>query len=234
MLPLADDTHRRTIPVVTITLIVINFLVFFYELALGPNLDQFIGNAGLVPARIFGPTNGLTEATAVTYLSPFISMFLHAGWLHIIFNMLFLWVFGDNVEDATGHLKFLVFYLLCGLVADTTWILFNLGSDVPSIGASGAIAGVLGAYFVLYPRGQVRTLLFLGPFITLTRIPALLVLGFWFVEQLFNGVASLTPLTAQTSGVAVWAHVGGFIAGVLLILLFRTSAYTKRSLRSLY
>lgn len=233
MIPLADDTRRRTFPIVTMSLIAINFLAFFYEITLGDNLNQFVYSTGVVPAHIVHPTGGLTLLTATTYLTLITSMFVHGGWLHVFFNMLFLWVFGDNVEDATGHLRFILFYVASGLVADFAQILFNLDSEVPSIGASGAIAGVLGAYLVLFPRGQVRTVLFLGPFISLTRIPALVVLGFWFVTQLFNGVASLGINTAQTGGVAVWAHVGGFLAGAALILVLRRPAYRKHGVRSL-
>lgn len=234
MIPLADDTRRRTYPIVTMSLIAINFLVFFYELTLGDNLNQFVYTWGVVPTRIVHPTEGLTLTTMASYVTLITSMFIHGGWLHIFFNMLFLWIFGDNVEDATGHFKFILFYFACGLVADFTQILFSLDSAIPSIGASGAIAGVLGAYLLLFPRGQVRTLLFLGPFISLTRIPALLVLGFWFVTQLFNGVASLGISTAQTGGVAVWAHIGGFLAGMALILLLRDPAYKKYGVRSLF
>jgi membrane associated rhomboid family serine protease len=150
-------------------------------------------------------------------------MFLHGGFLHIGSNMLFLWIFGDNVEDRLGHLHFLVFYLLCGFGATAAHLYFNWGSPIPSIGASGAIAGVLGGYLLLFPSASIRTLLFLGPFITMTRVPAIILIGFWFVTQLFSGVASIAGGTEQTSGIAFWAHVGGFVVGLPLVLLLRQS-----------
>ena len=147
-------------------------------------------------------------------------MFLHGGFLHIGSNMLFLWIFGDNVEDRLGHLRYILFYLVCGLGASAAHIYFNWGSTVPSVGASGAIAGVLAGYMLLFPSATVRTLLFLGPFITMTRVPAIIMIGFWFVTQLVSGLAALGP-AAQTTGVAFWAHVGGFVVGLPLVLLLK-------------
>ena len=147
-------------------------------------------------------------------------MFLHGGFLHIGSNMLFLWIFGDNVEDRLGHGRYLLFYLVCGLGASAAHIYFNWGSRIPSVGASGAIAGVLAGYLLLFPSASIRTLLFLGPFITMTRVPAIIMIGFWFVTQLLAGVASLGQVE-QTSGVAFWAHVGGFVVGLPLVLLLR-------------
>jgi membrane associated rhomboid family serine protease len=148
-------------------------------------------------------------------------MFMHGGFLHIASNMLYLWVFGDNVEDRFGHLGFLIFYLAAGVVASLTHIFMNMGSQIPSVGASGAIAGVLGAYLVMFPGASIRTLVFLGPFILLPRISAIFLIGFWFLSQAFAGLASLGATSEQTSGVAVWAHIGGFIAGIVLVPLFR-------------
>jgi membrane associated rhomboid family serine protease len=148
-------------------------------------------------------------------------MFLHGGLLHLGSNMLFLWVFGDNVEDAFGHVSYAVFYTLCGLLAGFAHIVMNMTSPVPSIGASGAIAGVLGGYLIMFPHASIRTLMFLGPFIMMPRISAVFLIGFWFVTQLFSGLASLEVQTEQTSGVAFWAHIGGFLAGFLLVQLFR-------------
>jgi membrane associated rhomboid family serine protease len=148
-------------------------------------------------------------------------MFIHGGFLHIGSNMLYLWVFGDNVEDRFGHLGFLVFYLLSGVLAGITHVVVNAASDIPSVGASGAVAGVLGAYLLMFPQAQVRTLLLLGPFILFPRISAVILIGFWFATQLLSGLASLEMTSEQTSGVAFWAHIGGFVAGFALALAFR-------------
>lgn len=224
MIPLSDAPGvRRTFPVVTILIIVANVLVFLYEISLpDPALSRLFYAAGVVPTEVLFGHNPRLPAPLFgsEYATLFTSMFLHAGFLHIGSNMLYLWVFGDNVEDAMGHLRFLMFYVLCGLVAGLTHIAFNSQSTIPSFGASGAIAGVLGAYIVLYPHALVRTILFLGPFITFPRISAFIVIGLWFVLQLFTGVASVGG-QAETSGVAVWAHVGGFVAGFMLVRIFR-------------
>jgi len=150
-------------------------------------------------------------------------MFLHGGFMHIGSNMLFLWVFGDNVEDRLGHLRYLAFYLLCGLGASAAHIWFNWESSIPSVGASGAIAGVLAGYLLLFPSAQIRTLLFIGVFVTVTRVPAILMIGFWFITQLLSGVAGLGQ-TEQTAGVAFWAHIGGFVVGLPLVLALRPPA----------
>jgi membrane associated rhomboid family serine protease len=207
--PLHDINPRRTFPVVTVALIAVNSVVFFYELSLGPALTGFLQQAAFIPADYFRPGGAASDVRSV-----FVSMFLHGGWAHLIGNMLYLWIFGDNVEDRLGHVKYLVFYLACGWVATLVHGLANPQSAVPSIGASGAIAGVLGAYLVMFPKARVVTLIPLGFFIRLTQLPALAVLGFWFVLQLFNGTASLGSQTAQTTGVAWWAHIGGFTAGM--------------------
>ena len=224
MIPISDAPGpRRTFPVVTVLLIAINVLVFVFELGMGDQqLERVITAAGVVPAEILsGRDLGPRAPLGIIYLTLLTSMFLHAGFLHIGGNMLYLWVFGDNVEDSMGHLRFLVFYLLCGILAGLTHILLNAGSTEPSIGASGAIAGVLGAYIVLFPHAKVRTLLFIGPFITFPRVSAWIMIGIWFLLQLFSGLASLGPSSAQSSGVAFWAHVGGFVAGLVLVFVFR-------------
>ncbi len=222
MLPISDDPGpRRLAPVVTVTLILINVAVFVYELSLGERIDGLFRSAGVVPLEFARNQDIPPAAPAGVYYSTLLtSMFLHGGLLHIAGNMLFLWIYGDNVEDRLGHGRFILFYLLCGLVASATHIFFNWGSQIPSVGASGAIAGVLAGYLVLFPKATVRTLLFLGPFITMTRVPALILIGFWFITQLFSGVTSL-GVTEQTSGVAFWAHIGGFVAGLLLVFLLR-------------
>jgi membrane associated rhomboid family serine protease len=221
MIPIGDDPPpRRSFPIVTLTLIAVNVVVFIYELSV-PNPDQLFLSAGVTPLEFAAGRDIPPPAPLHSYYATLItSMFLHGGLLHIGSNMLFLWIFGDNVEDRLGHLRFLIFYFLCGLGASFAHIYFNWGSQVPSVGASGAIAGVLAGYFVLFPSATIRTLLLIGPFITVTRIPAIIMIGFWFVTQLVAGLAAVGS-SAQTTGVAFWAHVGGFVVGLPLVLLLR-------------
>jgi membrane associated rhomboid family serine protease len=238
MLPLGDTNvpQTRSFPVVNIAIIVVNILVFVYELSLGTGLDNFITGYGSVPYEIVhntdlvGPFAGLpfleTAGPSPIYLTLLTSMFMHGGWAHIGGNMLYLFIFGDNVEDRMGSLVYTGFYFAGGLVASFTqiFVTFNFGSPadvgVPSIGASGAIAAVLGAYLVMFPQAQIRTLLTLGYFGYITRVAAIFVLGIWFVLQFFDGIGSITGNTAQTGGVAVWAHVGGFVFGALIAFFF--------------
>jgi len=214
-IPLKDLNPRRTYPVANTTLIVLNFVVFIYELMLPPQLFKiFMTVNAMVPARI--PVWLAGHMTFGAAFLPIVtSMFLHAGWLHILGNMLFLWIFGDNVEDYFGHLGYLFFYFLSGIAAGLLHIIFNLHSSVPALGASGAISGVMGAYAVLYPRAKVLTLVL----IFLVPIPAIFILGYWFVLQFLEGVSSLGGMT--TGGVAWWAHIGGFIFGSLLTLAIK-------------
>jgi membrane associated rhomboid family serine protease len=209
MLPIGDDNSARTtVPLVTYALIAFNVLLFLVELSGG---DAFVQKWAFVPTRFLANPSG----EMLTLLS---SMFMHAGWLHLGSNMLYLWIFGDNVEDRFGHYKFMLFYLLCGLAATFAQLAFSVGSDIPNLGASGAIAGVLAGYLLLFPRGQVRVL-------QGTRVipmSALIVIGLWFVLQLVSGLGSLAS-TAQTGGVAYMAHIGGFVVGLILALLFRGS-----------
>jgi membrane associated rhomboid family serine protease len=208
VIPLRDVIPSRTFPFITITIIAINALAWFVELAQGPReLNQFLYVYGVVPGNFH-------LATLVT------SMFLHGSWSHIIGNMLYLWIFGDNVEDRCGHGRFVVFYLLCGLAAGFGQILMNPGSMVPTIGASGAIAGVMGAYFVLYPHSRVLTFIPF-PLFDVVEVPAIFLLGFWFLMQLFNAGAVAASAGTGGGGVAFAAHVVGFVAGVLGIFLFR-------------
>ena len=225
MIPIGDDPPKgRSFPLVTITLIAINVVVFLYELSLGNGIDALFRSAGVVPQEFtVGQDLPPPAPLNIYYTTLLTSMFLHGGFLHIGSNMLFLWIFGDNVEDRLGHLKYLAFYLLCGLGASAAHIYFNWGSRVPSVGASGAIAGVLAGYLLLFPSASIRTLLVLGWFVTVTRVPAIIMIGFWFVTQLLAGVASLGHVE-QTSGVAFWAHVGGFVVGLPLVLLLRGPA----------
>jgi membrane associated rhomboid family serine protease len=209
MLPIGDDdSGRRTVPLVTYGLIALNVLFFFVELSGG---DAFIAKWAFVPSRFVANPAG-------DFLTLFTSMFMHAGWLHLGGNMLYLWIFGDNVEDRFGHTKFAIFYLVCGLAATFTQLAFTLGSDVPNLGASGAIAGVLGSYILLFPQESVKVLE--GQ--QVIQVPALIVIGFWIVLQFFNGIGSIAT-AAQTGGVAFMAHVGGFVAGFVLTFLFRGS-----------
>jgi membrane associated rhomboid family serine protease len=216
MIPLRDIQERHSFPIITIGLILVNVLVFFYELSLGERLEGFFRSQAFVPAEYFQPGNVGADVRSV-----FVSMFLHGGWMHLIGNMLYLWIFGDNVEDRIGHLRFLAFYIACGWIATLAHGWFNTNSTIPSVGASGAIAGVLGAYILMFPRARVLTIIPLGFYMRMAEMPALLVLGLWFVLQLFSGVADLGARAEQTAGVAWWAHIGGFVAGAVLGLVMR-------------
>lgn len=223
MIPIRDYVPTRRLPVVTLTLIAVNAVVFLYEmllLAVG-QLDPFIYDWGVVPLRI---TTGLDLGAAITLVS---AMFLHGSFQHVAGNMLYLWIFGNNVEDAMGRGRFLLFYLLAGGIASAAQILAAPGSAVPIIGASGAIAGVLGGYLVLHPKARVSTLVFLGIFASIAEIPAVFVLGSWFILQLFNGIATFTY--AQMGGVAWFAHIGGFVAGLVLVKLLARRGYRPPS-----
>jgi len=213
MLPLKDDVPSRSFPWVTIFLILLNSSAFLWEVFLGSAAQGFIENYAVVPRSIL--SLGLPRFhTLLT------SMFLHGGWGHIIGNMLYLWIFGDNVEDCLGRFRYLLFYLLCGIVASFAHIVTSAGSTVPTIGASGAISGVLGGYLLLYPRAGVWTFIFFGFFIRMIKVPAFLVLGFWILLQLLQGVASL-PQADAGGGVAWFAHIGGFFAGLALVKVFQ-------------
>ncbi len=209
MFPIGDDNSaRRTVPLVTYALIALNVLFFFVELSGG---DAFIGKWAFVPSRFLANPGG-------DFLTLFTSMFMHAGWVHLGGNMLYLWIFGDNVEDRFGHVPFTIFYLLCGLAATFAQLAFSTGSNVPNLGASGAIAGVLGAYILLFPQGMVRVLQ--GQ--QVIQVPALIMIGGWIVLQFFSGIGSIAN-TADTGGVAYMAHIGGFIAGIVLTFVIRVS-----------
>lgn len=222
MIPIRDlhSQQRGRTPFVTILLIAANALLFFYELSLGPErLNAFVMSSAFVPARL--AEGGLTAADLAPGLqSGLLSMFLHGGWAHFLGNMLFLWIFGDNVEDRLGHPRFLLFYLAAGYAATLAHYWAGPGSTIPAIGASGAISGVLGAYLFLHPMARIRTLVFLGFFIQVLDIPALVYLPIWFLIQFFSGVVSLGAQTpVEAGGVAWFAHIGGFVAGPLLLLL---------------
>ena len=224
MIPLRDANPTRRTPIVTLVLIAACFVGFAYELGVlassgEPGLDRFFMQYGLVPADLTASLSGGRWLSAPV-LAILTHQFLHGGWLHLLGNMLFLWIFGNNIEDRLGRVVFLCFYLLGGVVAGLTQVAIARDSTEPLIGASGAIAATLGAYLVLYPRARILSLVFLGFFYQLIEVPALLVLGFWFVLQLIDGVASLGASNAQ-GGVAFFAHIGGFVAGALVAAVLR-------------
>ncbi|HED52480.1 MAG TPA: rhomboid family intramembrane serine protease [Gammaproteobacteria bacterium] len=218
MIPLHDDNPTRSTPYVTIGIIIVSVVVFLWELSLGKRLELAVYSLGMTPAVVFGGKQLLPQLNLVPeWMTIFTSMFLHAGWMHLIGNMLYLWIFGDNVEDAMGHGRFLLFYLLSGVFAVLAQALPDPNSTIPMIGASGAISGVLGAYLLMFPHARVLVVIPFGFYLHTTRIPAGLVLAFWFLLQLFSSATS----SGQQGGVAFGAHIGGFIAGMLLIPLFK-------------
>ena len=224
VVPLRDDNPTQITPYVTYGLIAVNILVFLYELTLMSagerQLNAFFQVAAFVPCKLSGScVRAALSQPIPEWLTLVTSQFLHGGFLHIAGNMWFLWIFGNNVEDKLGHIKYLIFYLACGILAGLTQWFFSQNSGVPSLGASGAIAGVLGAYIIRFPQAQVLTLFPIGPFITFPRLPAYFFLGWWFVQQAFYGIASLGPRTnigMESGGVAYWAHAGGFVFGAIL------------------
>lgn len=212
MIPLKDELRSTTRPYVTYLILAANVAVFIYETALGRNADDFMLRFGAVPLNIFHSPN------PAGYLTIISSMFIHANFMHILGNMLFLWVFADNVEDRIGHVKFLIFYLVCGIAAALAQGLTAPDSPVPLVGASGAISGVLGAYILFYPRARVMALIPLGFFMRMTYLPSIVFLGIWFLIQLLVGIVSIG---AKGGGVAYFAHIGGFAAGLLFALPFK-------------
>ena len=210
MIPLRDTQPSLSKPLVTGLLIAVNILVFLYEFSLDPfSLNHFIVEYGLVPGRF-------------QYLDLFSSIFLHGGWFHLLGNMWFLWIYGDNVEDVLGHQKYLLFYILCGVAAGMVQVLTNPGSRIPTVGASGAIAGVMGAYLIKFPRAKILTLVPIFIFVTTMEIPAVFMLLYWFVLQIFSGFGSAGTSNVSQGGVAWFAHIGGFLAGMLLIKVMGT------------
>jgi membrane associated rhomboid family serine protease len=217
MIPIRDTLASRNVPVVNNGLIIINALVFLLEKAQGPELDRFIYFYGLVPARYFVPQITAYFSLGQQVFALFSFMFLHGGFLHLLFNMWSLYIFGDNIEDRLGSLRYLAFYILCGLASGLAHMLLNPHSNVPTIGASGAIAGVMGAYLLLFPRSKVLTLIPIFIFPWFVEIPAFFFLGFWFLMQLFNAAGS----GGSGGGIAWWAHIGGFVFGMLSVSLFK-------------
>jgi membrane associated rhomboid family serine protease len=222
MIPIRDDAPRYSTPYVNYFLVALNTLVFLFEVMLPPvSREGFIRLFGVTPYKITGLISGVPQITPSMALVPILtSMFLHGSWLHLIGNMWFLWIFGDNIEDHLGHFKYLVFYLISGVAAALLQTAFDPHSTIPAVGASGAIAGVMGGYFILFPSARVLTLVpFL--FVFFLWIPAWIILGYWFVIQFLSGAAtSIATTSRSTGGIAFWAHVGGFIAGIAMIKLF--------------
>ena len=221
MIPIRDRNPSGTFPFVTVSIIALNILVFLFELSLGQGLDSFLFQFGVVPIKVYYSTD-IPGSNIINTYFPFLSfMFLHGGFVHLIGNMWYLWIFGDNVEDRLGRVKFIIFYLICGIGSAIVHVYFNSQSEVPCVGASGAIAGVLGAYMVTFPRARVLVLIPLFIVWQTIELPAIIVLGFWFLIQFFSGTASIS--STHGGGVAWWAHIGGFVLGVILIKLFPKS-----------
>lgn len=220
MIPIKDDVPSRTTPFVTIAILVLNVLVFSYELVLSQaELQEFVYRTAAIPYEIISLDDQAPTSMVPIPFTLFTAMFVHGDILHLAGNMLFLWIFSDNIEDVFGHWIFPIFYIATGFIASMTHILMNSGSTIPMIGASGAVAGVLGAYFVLFPRANVMSLVFLFFFVTVVRIPAVVFLGLWFMFQVLS--------SAGGGGIAWYAHIGGFVSGALLVLVFRPRALTR-------
>ena len=221
MIPIRDQIKTRRTPIINYLLIAANIIVFLLQMSAGANQESVVYEFALIPAT-------LTDGVSLGEIRDvFTSMFMHAGLMHLLGNMLYLWIFGDNVEDALGHFTYLLFYLLGGIAASAAHIFINPTSQVPTVGASGAIAAALGAYLVLYPQSRVATFIPLGFFATLRMLPAFIVLFMWFILQLFNGV--LTLGMADMGGTAFWAHIGGFVFGAFIALFFRNRRRPSRS-----
>ena len=219
MIPLRDTNPSETTPFVNYALIAVNALVFFYELSLGRHLNAFILDFGVIPAQFLSDLRSMDVGIG-TFLPLFTSMFLHGGWLHVIGNMLFLYIFGDNVEDKFGHARYFFFYLIAGIAAALTQVFVNPSSGMPMVGASGAIAGVLGAYIFMFPKARVVTLIPIFIFFQVVELPAFVFLGIWFLIQTLSGIFAL-GIGSDVGGVAFWAHIGGFATGAILFPLLR-------------
>ncbi len=220
MFPIWDDVPTKKFPLITVILIVLNSIVYLYQMSLGERFNEFIYSMGLVPFEITHHIDLFPTGPSPIYLTILFSMFMHGSIVHLLGNMLFLWIFGNNIEDYLGKKYFVIFYLFCGTAAAFTQIFFNPDSIVPMVGASGAIAGVLGAYLLLYPRAKVTTVIIFGFFIRLIKIPAVVVLSFWIVYQFLYGISSLAVKSGE-GGVAWFAHIGGFISGAIIIKLYK-------------
>lgn len=228
LLPLYDENPTNSFPLFNFFLIAVNVLIFFWEISIGPQaLQQVIANYGFVPKNL---TDAVTAGRLMdpAYITIFTSMFLHGGFVHIFGNMLYLWIFGNNVEDRFGHIRYLLFYIFAGIAGVLGQTLIDPYSTIPGIGASGAIAGVLGGYLLMFPKARVVTIIPIFFFLQLIRLPAVIVLGFWIFVQFISGVASITQAPQQVGGVAWFAHIGGFLGGVLLTLLLPKKSYRRK------
>ena len=220
MIPLKDENPSKSIPIVNSFLILTNFSVFVYQNFFVPGgAGPLIPRLGSIPYEVINAVDLDPKNLVPVPLTLLTSMFIHGGWLHILGNMLYLWIFGDNVEDTLGHLKYLCFYLMCGIIASLTHAFLNFSSQVPVVGASGAIAGVLGAYMFLFPKARIRTVLILLVFVRVVSVPAVVLLGYWILIQILSGMTEFESLTP--TGIAWFAHVGGFGAGFILIMMMR-------------
>jgi len=224
MIPLKDEIKTHRVPVVNYVLILINVAVFIYQFVNSAQMEAIVSQNALIPVNVTANFSFDALRSLVT------SMFMHAGWVHLLGNMLYLWIFGDNVEDRLGHIGYIIFYLAGGLAAAFVHILFNPQSIVPTVGASGAIAAVLGAYLVFYPKARVYTFIPIGFWARLRMLPAAVVLGLWFVLQLFSGFATL-DVGSDVGGTVFWAHIGGFVFGVLMGFLFKPKQTRKPTYR---
>ena len=218
MIPLKDDNPTKIFPIVTIGIIAANILVFIYQLSLGAGYEKFIFTYGAFPYEITHSVDIGPPVQMPVFFTVYSSMFMHGGFMHIIGNMLYLWIFGNNIEDSMGHIRFIFFYLICGTVASLTHIFLAPNSKIPMVGASGAVSGILGAYLLLFPHARILTLVTFGFFVRMIKIPAMVVLGFWIVLQFLN---STVASGSEGGGVAWFAHIGGFFAGLILINFFK-------------
>ncbi|MDD3655210.1 MAG: rhomboid family intramembrane serine protease [Atribacterota bacterium] len=221
MLPLWDEIPTRKVPIITIVLVLINCLVYYYQFFIVIDQNIFIYAYGLIPFEITKGVDLFPPGPSPIYFTVLSSMFMHGSFVHLFGNMLYLWIFGNNVEDYLGKFRYIIFYVLSGVFAALGQVIVSSNSQIPMIGASGAVAGVLGAYFILFPRARITTLIFFGFFIRLIKLPALFVLGLWIIFQLFYGLSDLSS-SGGVTGVAWFAHIGGFIGGIILIKLFNT------------
>lgn len=227
MIPLRDSTPSRRVPFMTVLLIIVNVYIFLKEISLEQAVNSVIYKFAVIPADYLYAAEGHPYIFIEKNITLISALFLHGGWVHLLSNMWYLWVFGDNVEDKLGHLRFLIFYLICGVIGNLAHIFMNAGSHVPAIGASGCIAGVLGAYFLLFPRARILTLLPIFIFFTVVEVPAFFFLGLWFILQFLNGFL-LLPCGKDSLCVAWWAHIGGFISGIILTFVLVSGSRRKR------
>ena len=220
MFPIYDDIPTKRFPLITVVLIISNTLVFLLQILFPNGHNVFVYYLGLIPYEISHNIDMFTSGPSLIYSAIFTSMFIHGSFIHLAGNMLFLWIFGNNVEDYFGRINFVIFYLICGIVSALSQVVTDLNSNIPIIGASGAIAGILGAYLVLYPKAKVNTIIIFGFFIRMIRIPAVVVLSFWIIYQFLYGVSSLAARPGE-GGTAWFAHIGGFISGFVLVKLYK-------------